>query len=401
MRQQKATFPRDAPYPAVLDLLATKPCSRSFPERVRSLRLSRDLENKILDTNALSSQQKSGANCTPSGLNAEDEREIAGEMLRQRHLFTEQLLTTAQFRQAALTVIQNLYLFKNRRIFLSSPHNCIDHDRQDGLALFSLSPPPQSLPLAKTLQHALIARIWYRIVTTQSSREEARPEFLNLLEIVDQLNTLRNIYILCTQGLVHALVARARCASLAITFEDATQIGAFGVARAAYRYHPGYRVRFSTFAAPWIFREIQQQALHGRLIRISSNSIEAYARAKKSGDGQRQNKLREKLDAAASLPPWSREEDYQPSSMAMPSPPTPEWLCEQKQLRHLLLDCIDKVLDRKKGDILKRRFGLPPYLGREESILAISNELGVTRSSIYQLEESALRAMHHHLNERM
>jgi DNA-directed RNA polymerase sigma subunit (sigma70/sigma32) len=69
-----------------------------------------------------------------------------------------------------------------------------------------------------------------------------------------------------------------------------------------------------------------------------------------------------------------------------------------QQRRSLLLKAIDQNLSQKSGDIIKRRYGLPPYLGEEQSVVSISREYGVTRSSIYQLEQSALQKLQKHLN---
>lgn len=94
--------------------------------------------------------------------------------------------------------------------------------------------------------------------------------FADLTNVVEKLNTLRNIYMLLTTNLVKKLTFRInKLYSNSIATEDACQIGSFGVARAAYRYHPSVGVRFSTYASHWIKKEIQRQALEGRLIRIS------------------------------------------------------------------------------------------------------------------------------------
>lgn len=380
------------PDPVVLDLLATGPSSRSFTDRVRALSLSGDLERKVLDQDlALTPQSASICHKAPR-LTVHEEHELAGEMLRQRHRFTEQLLTAGRFRQAALTVVQNSYLFRSRRIFLMPPKGSIDQERQEALLLFSTVPPLRSLPLAKTLQHALVARIWNRIVGRQTSADGRDARFVVLQEIVENLNTLRNIYILLTRGLVRTLAARTRLAHHNLSYEDALQIGTFGIARASYRYHPHCGASFSTHAAYWIQREIQQQALGGRLIRISSNSLEAHSRAIKDNDSHSLHHYQTML-ATSDVLSLSLYEDGNQHAEPTSSAPTPETLCERRQLRQRLLDSIDRFLDGKKSDIIKRRYGLPPYLGKEESVMAISQDLGVTRSSIYQLEASALRQL--------
>jgi RNA polymerase sigma factor (sigma-70 family) len=399
MRVSVTPLAQERPDPVVIDLLAAGPCSRSFVDRVHALSLSGDLERKVLEQGlALTPQSVSSCGRLPR-LAVHEEHELAGEMLRQRHRFTEQLLTASRFRQAALTVIQNSYLFKSRRIFLLSPEGSIDQERQEALILFSIAPPLRSLPLAKTFQHSLVARIWNRIVSRQTSTDVRDPRFLVLQEIVENLNTLRNIYILLTRSLVRRLATRTRLAHYTLSHEDALQIGTFGVARASYRYHPHCGASFSTHAAYWIQREIQQQALGGRLIRISSNSLEAHSRAIKDNDSHSLRHYQTML-ATSDVLSLSLHEDGSQHTEPTSSAATPEDLCEHRQLRQHLLDSIDRFLDGKKSDILKRRYGLPPYLGREESVMAISKDLGVTRSSIYQLEASALRQLHNCLSDR-
>jgi RNA polymerase sigma factor (sigma-70 family) len=398
MRVSVSPLAQERPDPVVLDLLATGPSSRSFADRVRALSLSGDLERKVLGQDlTLSPPSESSCHRLPR-LAVHEEHELAGEMLRQRHRFTEQLLTASRFRQAALTVIQNSYLFKSRRVFLLPAKGSIDQERQEALLLFSTAPPLRSLPLAKTFQHSLVARIWNRIVGRQTSPHGRDARFLVLHEIVENLNTLRNIYILLTRGLVRRLATRTRLAHYNLSFEDTLQIGTFGVARASYRYHPHCGASFSTHAAYWIQREIQQQALGGRLIRISSNSLEAHSRAIKDNDSHSLLHCQTMLATSDVLSLSLHEDGCQHAEPTSPTP-SPEALCEQSQLRQYLLDSIDQFLDGKKGDILKRRYGLPPYLGKEESVMAISKDLGVTRSSIYQLEASALRQLHNCLSD--
>ena len=398
---QSPELPQRNLSPTVLDLLATQPSSRTFSDRVRGLALDPRLEKKILAASDADGVRDSNCVGPNPGLSNVEERELAGEMLRQRHLFTEQLLTTANFRQATLTILQNIYLFRNRRIFFLAQEGGPDHERQEALALFSACPPQRSLPLAKTLQHPLIARIWNRIVSLQEKADDIRPQFLKLQHIVENLNTLRNIYMLCSRRLVQVLGTRSRLAYLNLTKEDAAQIGAFGVARAAYRYHPSCGVRFSTYASNWIYREIQLQALNGKLIRVSSNNIEGYARAVRSGDSELQEKFGARLAAAESITLQAQEEEAETVMEPAATGLSPESLCEQRQLRTLLLDCIDRLLDFKKGDVLKRRFGLPPYQGREESVITIARALGVTRSSVYQQEETALQVLHDYLRNHL
>jgi RNA polymerase sigma factor (sigma-70 family) len=200
-------------------------------------------------------------------------------------------------------------------------------------------------------------------------------------------------------GLVRKLAARINAIyKESVTFEDAVQIGCFGVARASYRYHPSSRVRFSTFSANWVFKEIQRQSLEGRLIRLSSNTVERYSRAVQNQDTENLIKfltcIKDKtpIDEASSLENCSsyisgQNLDYFPLAGNF----------ESREIHAILLRAIDEQLSTKSSDIIKRRYGFPPYRGKEQSIIAISKIYEVTRGSIYQLEKKALKKLVCHL----
>ncbi len=388
--------------PEVIDLLPAAPSNTPFTARVQALALSPNLEEKIWNqdnglTDSTYRHQNTGI------LSADDEKELAGEVLRHRHRFTERLLGSPKFRQAALTVIQNIYLFRNRKIFFGTTTASAETERQEALLLFSASPARTSVPLAKTFQHLIVARVWSRIIGQSTEFDFADHHYSALLEVVEKLNTLRNIYVLLTTGLVKKLAAQTNpLYKQSIAYDDAVQIGTIGIARAAYRYHPSYGVRFSTFAAHWVFREIQRQALDGRLMRISSNTVEGYTKATKDEDAENLKKFRNIIEFASAVD-HNLCEEYATLTLSELSSqlPSPAGAFENAQLQHILLQTIDIVLSKKTGDIIKRRFGLPPYQGKEQSILSISEEYQVTRSSIYQLEQAALKKLHLHLREQL
>ena len=381
--------------PEIIDLLATFPSTHPFVERVRVLGLSPCLEKKILRQDRLPTDNSSSGRSEVLTLN--DERELAVEVLRYRHLFTEQLLCSPVFRQAALTVIQNIYLFRNRKIFFGTTTSSTEDERQEALFLFSATPRRTILPLINTFQHPIIARIWNRISSQTSYDLMFRDRhFLALHNVVEKLNTLRNIYMLLTTGLVRKFAAKINALyKESVTYDDAKQIGGIGIARAAYRYHPSCGVRFSTFAANWVFREIQRQALDGRLIRVSTNIVEGYSKAARTEDPQNLRKFSTIIENSTTIE-W---DSYEESATLALSESLSRWVSpvkafEASQLRDMLLHTIDQVLSEKSGDIIKRRFGLPPYMGREQSVIFISEVYRVTRGSIYQLEQIALKKLY-------
>lgn len=389
------------PSPELLDLLPTTPSAVPFAVRLRQLRLSPSLEMKI----ARQDSRLIGGDCSEKAeaLTAEDEKELATEVLRFRHLFTESLLASPRFRQAALTVLQNIYLFRNRKIFFGTATASTESERQEALLLFSANPQPTKLPLSKTFQHLIIARVWRRIIGQATDPDLQDPRFVALHEVVEKLNTLRNVYMILTTGLVKKLATRTNALyKESVSYDDAVQIGGFGVARAAYRYHQSSGVRFSTFAAHWVSREIQRQALAGRLIRISTSTVEGYAKAARTEDPADLKKFTAIIENATTIDE-TRAGEYATLTLSeLASPPaSPFGILEAGQLRDILLTAIDRVLSKKSGDIVRRRFGLPPYQGREQSILTISQAYRVTRSAIYQLEQTALKKLHRHLRREL
>jgi RNA polymerase sigma factor (sigma-70 family) len=248
------------------------------------------------------------------------------------------------------------------------------------------------LPITKTLRHLVLARIWKRIIGNTDTDFYLDPAKLELHSVVENLNCLRNIYVLFSTRLIRRLARRINpLYKQSITYEDALQIGTFGVAKAAYRYHHSTGVRFSTYAADWVNREIQQQALNGRLIRISSNIVEQYAKAKKLNDASLLAHYGPSLADASTIIDDTRNAGRAFESKILPNYPGPGRIVETRQQHELLVAIIDQKLSRRSGDILKRRYGLPPFEKEPQSAVEIAELYGLTRGRVYQLEQEAFK----------
>jgi RNA polymerase sigma factor (sigma-70 family) len=386
--------------PEKMDLLATSPSQVPFANRVKDLGLSPALEQKVLLQEGRLPGHRHSISKGCTHLTEDDEKELATEVLLLRHQFSELVLNSRKFRQATLTIVQNIYLFKNRKIFFGTTNSTSsEEERQEALFLFSANPFRTSIPLAKTFQHLILARIWNRILSNSTQADFQEQQFIELQAIVEKLNTIRNIYMILTSGLVKKLAGRINdIYKASITLEDAIQIGSFGIARAAYRYHQSSGVRFSTFAANWVFKEIQRQSLKGRLIRLSSNTVERYSRAAKNKDTENLYKFSTLIKHATTTDDDTSLRDSSiPFSEQNSDLPSLTRNFESRELRGTLLRAIDQLLSEKCGNIIKRRYGLPPYQGREQSIISISRLYRVTRGSIYQLEQTALKKLNQHL----
>ncbi|MFN2353711.1 MAG: sigma-70 family RNA polymerase sigma factor [Desulfopila sp.] len=382
----------------IVDLLKTAPSSKTFEERVARLKLSSTLEAKVLGAGCAKKQD-----ATTAYLSKYEEKELATEVLLRRHAFTRQIFAHRFFRQAALSVIQNIYLFKQRRIFFGTTDNFGEAERQAALLLFSQSPHQTSIPLGRTFQHLMLARIWNRIVTTADTELFDSAAFNDLQEVIEELNTLRNIYMLLCAGLVRKLSSSINdIYRQSITHDDACQIGNFGVARAAYRYHPSTGLRFSSYAAYWILKEIQRQSLQGRLIRISSSLVEQLSRQARTGSAQ--SSSRDSCDAYELLcraTPYMDQEanDFNGKRTPGTAGTAPERIVEKQQLLQMIMKVLGSRLSTKSGDVLMRRYGLGPYQGREQSIVEIAAVYGVSRGSIYQLEKRALHKLRNAMSD--
>ena len=372
----------------IVDLLVCQPSKYSFLERVENLCLSRDLEEKV---HKASSYVKSEA---PLQLLVEDEKELATEVLLLRHKFTELVWKTARFNQAALTILQNIYLFQNRKIFFDPCGPLYEQERKEALHLFSSHKEQQSLPLSKTFQHLIIARVWSRIRIKSQQQDYQTPAMKQLVKIIESLNTVRNIYVLLTTGLVKKITSQmGDLYKEGISQEDANQIGSFGISRAAYRYHHSSGVRFSTYASNWIKKEIQRQTLEGRLIKISANTIEQYSLAQKSNNTSNLDHYSTILTNSSCKHDDHLITEARQSLSQQDEISDQELLFESSENKTNIHHLIETHLSEREADVIKRRFGVAQYLHKPQSVIAIAKTYAVTRSSIYQLESKALEIL--------
>lgn len=373
------------------DLLPTEVPTASFSVRVKRLRLTPKLETKILSAENHKYPPRA-VNGQSYCLETDDEKELASEALLLRHKFSTILTEDIFFRQATLSVIQNIYLFKHRRIFFSHSLPATDYERQDALFLFSAPLGKTRLKLAETLQHLIIARVWHRILATAAPQQFKTKPFQAILQVVEDLNTIRNSYMLLTRGLVYRLAANINTIySTSLSFEDAVQVGSLGIARASYRYHQSCGIRFSTFASRWVMKEIQRQSLKGRLIKISAATVDKYA----LNAASQSTLLPEVSDEIARRTTVLLEDEnlYGHELTWAGAANEPSAIVENLEQKEIILAAVDQALSGTDKDIIKRRYGFPPYQCRAQSIIAIAKTYGVTRSSIYQREQKALTAL--------
>ncbi|NBB76905.1 MAG: hypothetical protein GVY02_05945 [Bacteroidetes bacterium] len=66
---------------------------------------------------------------------------------------------------------------------------------------------------------------------------------------------------------------------------------------------------------------------------------------------------------------------------------------EKRELVQRLIEEMGRALPVKSRDVLERRYGIGRFRGREQSVVEIARAYGVSRSSIYQLEQGGLRKL--------
>lgn len=376
----------------IVDLLCTNPSRLQFTDRVLRLQLPHGLESKVIHCHE-HSQHIIKLGDLSSTLTKEEEEVLATEVLYYRHRFTQCILKSSFLRQAALTVVQNIFLFQNRHIFFQPPTDSLEEERRQALELFSSSAEVVDLPISQSLRHPILARIWARVVYRADDNVMGEPAFLYLHSIVECLNTLRNIYMLFSSRLVLKLAGAINPVyKQSISYEDAVQIGNFGIARAAYRYHQSFGIRFSTYAANWFYKEIQRQALSGRMIYVSTNTIEKFALAQKSQNEQA------KASCVCGLSDAIPESDERLQSRNIDNSEFSkgnalEKRIEVRQYNQLLLKAIDNDLSDRSADIIKRRYGLPPHTTTPQSVVEIAKSFGITRGRVYQIEQDAFKIL--------
>ena len=373
----------------IYDFLATNISSKSFEERICDLGLSPELEEKIVAANVF---YDSSSPARSFFLTKDNEKELASEVLIARHRFSNILLQSKVFRQATITVLQNIYLFRNRKIYFTDMPESTQCQRQDALDLFS-NPIITSIPLAKTLTHLIISRIWHRINQLQHEHADNSVNYIELHHEAERLNTIRNAFMLLAHGLVKKIAGRVpKIYKEGLAYEDTVQVGVIGVGRAAYRYHHNCGIRFSTFAANYIRREIQQKALENRLIRISSNVLEQHAKLRKTSSTEElEKKFQTIINSSVQC-----DDRFPSGSDKTPHIAQPESTenftekVERQQIHEIIENILETVLTPKNADIIRRKYGLFPYNSQPQSAIEIGLRYGVTRSAIYQIEKNTL-----------
>jgi RNA polymerase primary sigma factor len=224
---------------------------------------------------------------------------------------------------------------------------------------------------------------------------------------------------------------------------DLIQAGNLGLIRAVRRFDPDVGSRFSTYGSWWIRQAIRRAiANHGRTIRLPAHALgqiwrlaetqgrlvqrlgrqptprelalesdllstneKASIRALMERDAPLPSHLREKLGEAAEevrrILLTSKEcvsleltvdtdDDLMLHDCVEAEAPGPAQAVQERALQEALLSTLESLSDRERL-VVEMRFGLRN--GREHTLAAIGNCLGVTRERVRQIEHDALRKL--------
>jgi RNA polymerase nonessential primary-like sigma factor len=194
--------------------------------------------------------------------------------------------------------------------------------------------------------------------------------------------------------------------------DDIIQHGYIGLLKAARRFEPARKLRFSTYARWWVRAQMQEaMASHGRLVRLPASANEALGRLMPIIEARREaglpvtaEALSEDVDVSArqirlllrqgAVHSMEEEVGGVPLSDTLSvSPRCEDALIKHEQLRRCRTAFKD--LTPREQEILSRHFGLSGY--KKESLTAIGRTIDLSRERVRQLEKLSLQSMAAHV----
>ncbi|MGE5371521.1 MAG: SigB/SigF/SigG family RNA polymerase sigma factor [Solirubrobacterales bacterium] len=206
-------------------------------------------------------------------------------------------------------------------------------------------------------------------------------------------------------GLIYLVLERFR--GTRYEFEDLFQVGSIGLVKAIERFDPGYEVRFSTYAVPMIIGEIKRFLRDDGLLKVQRGLKEIHARVKwaqerlrvQTGEDPSVAEIASFLEIpaedivlameACQLPAYIHEtlSNQELDRLEMIDTLVSEFSSDDFLEHMALREAMDK-LDYREREIILRRFF------KDETQVAIANDLGISQVQVSRMERAALRKLY-------
>lgn len=206
-----------------------------------------------------------------------------------------------------------------------------------------------------------------------------------------------------------------RYAQYGIAMEDLIQDANIGLIKEVERFDPTKGFRFSTYAYWWISEEVKRCLQRGnRLVHTPENVVDEIRQLRKVsmrlhqslGRAPMQSELAREMEASPSRigelralasrevsvdAPVSEGSDITVGdSLRAGEQMAPDHPMVQRDRRKYLMDILCQLTDREQV-VLSRRFGLG--LPEPDTLQIISDDLGISRERVRQIEKGAIRKL--------
>lgn len=177
-----------------------------------------------------------------------------------------------------------------------------------------------------------------------------------------------------------------------LPIEDLVQEGNLGLMTAARKFDPRKGAKFSTYCAIWIKQRMYRATASSNLVRVPYGTT---WKVLKPVDGKPPMKALERRIRKAALDAMSAaflaldEVDHDVVGFALETGHEVEETTDRERMDGVL-ELIDRVLDPREAEVIRRRY---PEDGAKETLGSIAASLGVTRERVRQIESGALRKL--------
>jgi RNA polymerase sigma factor (sigma-70 family) len=190
----------------------------------------------------------------------------------------------------------------------------------------------------------------------------------------------RNELVRCNMRLV---VWQAKRYAHLVPIEDLLHYGSLGLLRAAVEFDPGRGVRFGTYAIGWVRQAIRKALLRERLVRLPQAEA---TKAFRSGDLLHPSRAFESLDG----PAFEGGRELAAAILPDPDAESGEGTALEAERRARLAAAMRRLRPIQQT-VLTLRFGLDGE--GERTLLAVGEQLGLSRERIRQIQNQALAAL--------